>query len=54
MRPAKRDDDSKYYEYILLYVDDCLRVSEHPKRALMKIGKYFPMKPSFLGPQRFT
>ena len=29
MRPAKKADGSKYYEYILLYTDDALVVSDH-------------------------
>ena len=52
MRSAKKEDGSEYYEYVLLYVDDCLCVSEDPKNALMKISKYFPMKPSSLGPPK--
>ena len=52
MRPTQREDGSEYYEYVLLYVDDCLCVSEDPKNALMKISKYFPMKPSSLGPPK--
>lgn len=54
MRPAERDDGSKYYEYVLLYLDDCLCVLKDPNNALMKISKYFPIKPSSLGPPRST
>ena len=52
MRPAQKEDGSEYYEFVLLYVDDCLCVSADPKKALMKISKYFPMKPSSLGPPK--
>ena len=30
---------------MLLYVDDAISVSEHPKEALMEIDKYFMMNP---------
>jgi hypothetical protein len=34
MRPAVKEDGSKYYEYVLCYVDDILVVSEQPKRIM--------------------
>jgi hypothetical protein len=34
MRPAVKADGSKYYEYVLCYVDDILVVSERPKRIM--------------------
>jgi hypothetical protein len=34
MRPAVKADGSKYYKYVLCYVDDLLVVSEHPKRIM--------------------
>ena len=30
---------------MLLYVDDALSVSKHPKQALLEIDKFFMMKP---------
>ena len=34
-RPAVKDDGkTKYYEYILTYVDDCLVISEHPRKII--------------------
>ena len=30
-RAAKREDNSDYYEYVLLYVDDCLVISTSPE-----------------------
>ena len=51
MRPAVRSDGSEYYEYVLLYVDDCLVISENGKRVLMnEIGKYFELKKESIGP----
>eukprot|EP00957_Ditylum_brightwellii_P032181 2439896-Ditylum_brightwellii.AAC.1 len=34
MRPAIQSDGSKYYEYILLYVDDALAIGEQPEKFL--------------------
>jgi hypothetical protein len=45
MRRATKPDGSHYYEYVLFYVDDALAVSLDPKSILLKIDKYFPMKP---------
>ena len=52
MRKATRLDGVTYYEYLLLYIDDCLCVSEDPKDALLHLDKYFPMKPDSLGPPK--
>ena len=34
MRPAQKADGTEYYEYILLYTDDMLCVSEEPEKVL--------------------
>ena len=52
IRKAKRDNGEDYYEYMLLYTDDCLCVSEYAIEALNAIDKYFPLKPSSIGPPR--
>ena len=49
MRSETRKDAIDYYEYILLYVDDCLCISENPKHAILQVDKYFPIKPTYLG-----
>ena len=49
MRSATRTDGQDYYEYILLYVYDCLCISENPKPALIQIDKYLPINPASLG-----
>ena len=36
MRPAVKSDGAKYWEYILLYTDDSLCVSENPENMLRK------------------
>ena len=52
MRSETRKDGLYYYEYILLYVEDCLCISENPKPALLQVDKYFPIKPASLGPSK--
>ena len=49
-RPATRPDDGfKYYEYVLLYVDDCLAISHDAISVLKQLDKYFQMKPGSIG-----
>ena len=44
-------DGSEYWEYVLLYVDDCLCCSHRPREVLEKeIGKYWTMKKDSIGP----
>ena len=42
---ADPDVGTPYWEYMLLYTDDCLAVSHLPKKALEGLGKYFTLKP---------
>ena len=38
---------TKYYEYVLLYTDDCLVISDRGEDGLRnEIGKYFSLKDS--------
>ena len=49
-RPATRPDDGfKYYEYVLLYVDDCLAISHDAISVLKQLDKFFQMKPGSIG-----
>ena len=51
MRPAIKADGSEYYEYVLLYVDDALCISENAEGVLRnEIGKYFKLKEGSIGP----
>ena len=51
MRPAKRSDGSEYYEYILLYTEYALSISENPDRILRcELGRYFQLKEESIGP----
>ena len=53
MRPAKKSDGSTYYEYILLYTDDVLIVSDNAESVLRTgIGRYFDLKESSIGPPK--
>ena len=50
MRMATKGDGTRYYELVLLYVDDMLSISHEAKGAIMEIGNYFTMKPESIGP----
>lgn len=52
MREAVDQDGTHYYEYMLLYVDDCMCVSTRPREALEEVNKYFPMKPDSIEPPK--
>ena len=53
MRPAVKDEGGEYWEYILLYTDDSLCISEHPERTLRnELGKYFGLKEESIGAPR--
>ena len=50
MRPAEKSDGTTYYEYVLLYVDDVLVISENAEEILREeIGKYFELKEESIG-----
>ena len=51
MRPAIKNDGSKYYDYVLLYVDDTLVVSENAEPVLRnELGRYFELREESIGP----
>jgi hypothetical protein len=51
MREAVKSNGEEYYKYVLLYVDDCLVISEHGESVIKNdIGKYFILKESSIGP----
>lgn len=55
MRKALKEDGQPYWEYVLLYVDDALCVSEKGKDVLRnEIGKYFYVKHKSIGPLIYT
>ena len=51
MRPAIMSNGNTYYEYILLYVDDALVVSENAESILHnELERYFHLKEESIGP----
>ena len=51
MRPAIKSDGTKCYDYVLLYVDDALVVSENAESILRnELGRYFELKEESIGP----
>ena len=53
MRPATKADGTEYYEFVLLYVDDALCISENAESVLRnEIGKYFKLKEESIGPPK--
>ena len=49
MKPEIDPDRENCYSYILCYVDDMLVVHHDAMTTLMKIDKYFKLKPSSIG-----
>ena len=46
MRKSRKSDGNEYYEYMLLYVDDCLTISEAPKETVLQLDNFFKMQPN--------
>ena len=44
MRPATNPDGERYYEYILVYVDDILCISHEPERPMKQMHEELPFK----------
>ena len=43
-RAARKGNGKRYYEYILVYTDDIISISEHPRRILSDMNKHFLLK----------
>ena len=53
MREAQHKDGSPYWEYVLLYVDDALCISNNAENVILnEIGKYFYVKDGSVGPPK--
>ena len=52
-RSASRGNGSKYYELLLVYVDDILVVSHKPKETMDRIGEVYDLKDSVARPTRY-
>ena len=49
-REATKPNGQEYYQYVLLYVDNCLVISHKPEAILHKeIGKHFKLKEESIG-----
>ena len=49
-RSTRGDGETPYYEYVLLYVDDCLVISDRAEYVIRsEIGKYFRLKEESIG-----
>ena len=53
MRPAVKPDGEKYYEYMLVYVDDILCISEDPFRPMQQISESLRFKKDKIEPPEF-
>ena len=53
MRLTQKGDGTPCYDYVLLYVDDALVVSDNAESILQgEIGKYFELKEASIGPPK--
>ena len=50
MRKSRKSNSTEYYEYMLLYVDDCLAIYETPKEAVLQLDKFFNIQPRSIAP----
>eukprot|EP00978_Attheya_sp_CCMP212_P018938 scaffold52381_cov39-Attheya_sp.AAC.1 len=41
MRAATKLDGSKYYEYVLIYIDDILALGEHPEKVMISLSEIY-------------
>jgi len=44
-REAQRADKSRYYEYLFVYTDDVIAISENPDAIMKKLGTFYLLKP---------
>jgi hypothetical protein len=49
MRPAIKADGSKYYKYVLCYIDDILIVLEWPKRIMESVEAKYVLEAGSVG-----
>ena len=52
-RESVRKNGNRYYELLLVYVDDILVVSHDPKSTMDRIGQMYDLKDSVKRPQRY-
>jgi hypothetical protein len=49
-RPAQKSNGEEYYYYMFVYIDRILAIGVDPKDILMKLNKYFKLKPDYIHP----
>jgi hypothetical protein len=49
-KAATKKDGTKYYTYLLIYVDDVICIDEHPRKYIEQIGEVFKIKEGSAGP----
>ncbi len=52
MRPAVKDNNSHYYEYLAIYVDDTLCISHDPMKTMEAISKLYRIKDNSIEPPK--
>jgi hypothetical protein len=50
LRPTLKASGEEYYEYMFVYTDDILAIGVDPKDILLKLNKYFKLKPDSIHP----
>ena len=45
-----RPDDTTYYSYLLVYVDDIMAIGENPRDVLLQLNKYYQLKNNEITP----
>ena len=50
MRKAVKANGEKYWEYVFVYTDDVLAMSENPGAILQEMNRFFLLKPDSIGP----
>jgi hypothetical protein len=48
--PAQKSNGEEYYQYLFVYTDDILAIGVDPRDILMKLNKYFKLKPDSIHP----
>ena len=51
-KPMTREDGTKYYSYLLIYVDDVISIDVDPKLNIEELGTIFKIKPGSSGPPK--
>jgi hypothetical protein len=53
LRPAKKEDGFRYYEYVLVYVDDLLVISHKGEKVMKALEEFYRLKDGLDKPKRY-